>query len=199
MAASCAGFAYPSFDDRSGRSSPEAGAAFGAFRKRHSPISADPTQPLSLKLSLCRLDQAQIRFEPLRLADLDPPEIGMQRIEEIIDFGGNDHAWDGKHCAATFSSPFRSNGPELLAGRDIPPVRGKILDLYPVYCYGLRKPDFDHDIASPKRFILDQHFEHGQGLARRGINERNAFTIPAAAVESGSVSGKRRFSESRGG
>lgn len=142
---------------------------------------------------------AGIRFEPLRLADLDPPEIGMQRIEEIIDFGGNDHAWDGKHRAATFSSPFRSNGPELLAGRDIPPVRGKILDLYPVYCYGLRKPDFDHDIASPKRFILNQHFEHGQGLARRGINERNAFTIPAAAVESGSVSGKRRFSESRGG
>ena len=44
------------------------------------------------RFSLRRLDQAQIRFEPLRLADLDAPEIGMQWIEEVIGFGRDDHA-----------------------------------------------------------------------------------------------------------
>ena len=114
----------------------------------------------------------------------------MQRIEEVVGFGRNDGARDGKYCAAAFPGPLRSDGPELLAGGDIPPVRGKILDPYPVYRQCLWKAHLDHDVAGPKRLVLDQHFEHGQGLACRGIDKRNAFTVPTACVEPGSLSGE---------
>ena len=56
-----------------------------------------PNGAASSRYLFQRLDQAQIGLELLRLADLDPPEIGMKRIEQVIELGRDDSTRRGKN------------------------------------------------------------------------------------------------------
>lgn len=44
-----------------------------------------------------RLNEAQICLELVRLADLDPPEIPVERIQQVIELGRDDGARYGKN------------------------------------------------------------------------------------------------------
>src|SRR5688572_2480872 len=101
------------------------------------------------------LDQAQVCFKSLRLADPDSPKIRMQRVKQIVAFGRNDRARDGEHRGASLPGPCRSDVLKLLAYRHAAPVCRKILDPDAVNLHALGNACLNHDVARPKRLILD--------------------------------------------
>jgi hypothetical protein len=109
-------------------------------------------------------DQPEIRFEPDWRASLDSTEVGMQWIEEVIDFGGNHRARNGEDGTASLLRPFRSDGLERLAGGDVAPVRRKIVNPDTLDRHRLRDARLDHHVPSPKWLVLHQHSQHGERL-----------------------------------
>ena len=67
----------------------------------------------------------------------------MQRIEQVVGFGGDHGTWHRKHRCTLLSDPLRSNGLQLFAAREVPPARGKILDPDAVYRYRRRNARLD--------------------------------------------------------
>jgi len=69
-----------------------------------------------------RLDQAQVRLNGAWLADLDPREVRMQRIEQIVLLGRYDRSWDREHRCAPLPCPLGTDRLKLSASADFPPV-----------------------------------------------------------------------------
>jgi hypothetical protein len=88
----------------------------------------------------------------------------MQRIEEIVGFGGDHRARDGENGAASLRRPFRSDSLERLACGDVAPVRRQIFNPHTLNRHRLRDARLDHHVPSPKWFVLHQHFQHGERL-----------------------------------
>src|SRR3990172_9899418 len=107
----------------------------------------------------------------------------MQRIEQVVGFAGDHSTWHSKNRCTLLSDPLRSNGLPLFAERKVPPARGKILDPDAVYRYRGRNARLDHHVARPRRFVLEQHFEHGEGLAFGRVYQADTFAVPSSPVE----------------
>ena len=46
----------------------------------------------------------------------------MQRIEQVVGFGGDHGTWHCKNRCTLLSGPLRSNCPQLFADGDVPPI-----------------------------------------------------------------------------
>ncbi len=125
-------------------------------------------------------EQARIPFELLRRTRSYPGEIGMCRVDHVVWFARNERGWYPEQSTMAAGSP-SSTGRLSFWATERSPVRRRIvqqiLNRDVIVC-------FRHDQhRSAEVAPLNQPFEHGERQRAYGIDNWDAWRVPASAIE----------------
>lgn len=141
-------------------------------------LRSDPVHPI-----------IQIR---LKDAMLDSLEVGMPWVEQVVALGSHHGARHAQHRRAGRVEPSIPDGLHVRRPRVVPPIIGQALHFFDQrFVKQQRDADVSCQVVRPDR--VDEHFENGQGQARRGVDDAAPRAVEAPPVAACALTRKGRI------